>query len=111
MLKGSNSEVRSAGAVEDTGLVKEMVPQSKTIAFHLYTIWLFTSSDIKSVIIPETALGIASALSGNLLTTNAAPNLSEVLARTPQIMLWNWLNLLLFDVNNQFQADSVLEDS
>ena len=81
------------------------------VAFHLYTIWLFTSSDIKSVIIPETALGIASALAGNLLTTNAAPRLATVLARTPQIALWNWLNLLLFDVNNQCQTKSVLEDS
>lgn len=56
-------------------------------------------------------MGIASALAGNLLTTNAAPGLATVLARTPQIVLWNWLNLLLFDVNNQCQAKSVLEDS
>lgn len=79
--------------------------------FHAYTIWLFTSSDIKSVIIPETLLGLSSALSGSLLTTNSAPNLLNILARTPQIVIWNWLNLFLFDVNNQSQPDSVLEDS
>lgn len=89
----------------------DIVRKKKTIAYHLYTIWLFTSSDIKSVIIPETALGLASALSGNLLTTNPTPNLLTVLARTPQIVLWNWLNLLLFDVDNQFQPNSILEDS
>lgn len=85
--------------------------QTKSIWFHTYTVWLFTSSDIKSVIVPETLLGLSSALSGSLLTTNTAPNLMKVLARTPQVVIWNWLNLLLFDVDNQFQPNSVLEDS
>ena len=83
----------------------------KSITFHAYTIWLFTYSDIKSVIIPQTLLGLSTALSGSLLTTNNTPHLLGVLAKTPQIALWNWLNLFLFDVDNQMQSDSVLEDS
>lgn len=34
-----------------------------------------------------------------------------MLSRIPKIILWNWLNLFLFDVNNQSQPASVLEDS
>ena len=85
--------------------------QKRSLAYHLHTIWLFTASDIQSVIVPETLLGLASALTGSLLTTNPNPHVLDVLARTPRIMLWNWLNLFLFDLDNQFQPGSVLEDS
>ena len=91
--------------------VNKISVYTRSIAFHLYTVWLFTSSDIKSVIIPQSVLGLSSALSGNLLSSNAAPNLLDVLSRGPKIMLWNWLNLFLFDVNNQSQSQSVLEDT
>jgi len=47
--------------------------------YHLYTIWLFTLNDLKSIVLPETAFGLFSALSGSQLTTNAAPNLMDVL--------------------------------
>ena len=85
--------------------------QPRTWAFHIYTLWLFTASDIKSVIIPETLLGLSSALSGPILTTNPSPTLLAVLARTPLIILWNWLSLLLFDIDNQFQPHSIVEDA
>ena len=54
---------------------------------------------------------MASALSGDILTSNTAPKVLDVLARIPLIALWNWLNLFLFDVDNQFQPSSVLEDT
>ena len=60
---------------------------------------------------PETAFGILSALSGPLLTTNSSPSLYAVLSRIPHVLLWNYLNLLVFDVANQRLPSSVLEDS
>ena len=85
--------------------------KQRTIVFHLHTIWLFTLNDLKSIVCPETAFAIFSALSGQGLTTNAEPRLSEILGRLPQIIVWNWANLLLFDVANQRLPQSILEDT
>ncbi|KAL8734971.1 MAG: hypothetical protein Q9181_002994 [Wetmoreana brouardii] len=72
---------------------------------------LFTVSDIKSVIVPETILGATSALSGSLLTDNDAPEPWQIFFRVPHVVTWNWLSLFLFDLCNQSQTQSVLEDS
>ena len=55
--------------------------------------------------------GIAAALSGPRLTNNASPDFLEVLGRLPSVVLWNWLNLLIFDLANQRHPESVLEDT
>ncbi|MCJ1244248.1 hypothetical protein MMC30_001446 [Trapelia coarctata] len=89
----------------------ETVSQEKSLRFHLETIWLFTANDIQSIVYPETAFGIFSALSGKLLTTNTSPDLLEVLSRVSRVVLWNWLNVLLFDVANQRLPTSIIEDS
>jgi len=64
---------------------------------------------MKSIVLPETAFGIFSALA-TPLTTNNNPKVAEVLSRLPQVMTWNWLNVLLFDVANQRLPDSIIED-
>ncbi|KAA6415738.1 MAG: hypothetical protein FRX48_00456 [Lasallia pustulata] len=82
-----------------------------SLASHLSTIWLFTYSDLVSMVYPESAFGIFSALSGPLLTTNQSPRLSSILLRLPYTVLWVWLNLLLFCVANQRLPDSIGEDA
>lgn len=62
------------------------------------------------MIIPETAFGIFSALSGPMLTTNLSPSRLEILKRLPRVVLWNWLNLLLFNIANQRLPGSIQED-
>ncbi|KAJ7186133.1 UbiA prenyltransferase family, partial [Mycena filopes] len=54
----------------------------------LYTLFLFTKSDIKTTLIPITFLAAASG------------PLSSV-SRLPHIAFWIWLHLLQFDVSNQ----------
>ena len=81
------------------------------MSYHLYTIWLITLNDLKSIVAPETAFGVFSALAGPLLTSNVRPDVITILRRLPQILLWNWLNLLIFDIANQRLPNSVLEDS
>ena len=78
--------------------------------YHAYTIWLFTVNDLKSIVAPETAFGIFSAFSGSQMTTNTSPDLQDVLSRLPKVVLWNWLNVLIFDLANQSLKDSILED-
>jgi 4-hydroxybenzoate polyprenyltransferase len=52
-----------------------------------------------------------SALSGPLLTTNSNPIFKDVMSRLPNVLLWNWLNVLLFDIANQRLSQSIVEDS
>lgn len=82
-----------------------------SMLYHLRTLWLTTYSDIKSIIIPETTFGIFSALSGPVLTTNQTPELWTILSRLPLVVLWVWVNVLVFDLGNQRLTASVIEDS
>lgn len=83
----------------------------ESLLYHLRTLWLTTRNDLKSIVIPETAFGIFSALSGPILTTNQAPHPLTILKRLPLIILWNWVNVLIFDLANQRLTGSVIEDS
>ncbi|KAL8718173.1 MAG: hypothetical protein Q9225_004668 [Loekoesia sp. 1 TL-2023] len=84
---------------------------SRGFRYHLQTLHLFTVNDLKSILVPETAFGIFSALSGRLLTTNPSPTLTTVLSRLPHAALWTYLNLVIFDLANQRLLSSLLEDS
>ncbi|OGM50091.1 hypothetical protein ABOM_001251 [Aspergillus bombycis] len=71
------------------------------------TLWLFTDSDFATFVIPDTAFGIFAALSAPVLSHTSSPDLVQVLERVPAVMLWNWLNLLIFDLANQRHPESV----
>ena len=81
------------------------------MVFLPYTLWLFNRSDLKTVVFPQMAFGVFSALSGTRLTTNAAPTIPEVAARLPRLAFWVWSNLLLETIANQRLPSSVIEDS
>ena len=80
-------------------------------SYHINTIWLITRNDLKSIVFPESAFGIASALSGPVLTTNLRPDLLTIFGRIPQVLLWCWINVLIFDTANQRLPTSVIEDA
>ena len=76
----------------------------------LKTLYLFTLSDIKTFVMPQTAFGLFSALSGSSMTTNAHVSVLNVFSRTPQVLVWTWLNTLLFTFSNQRMPEAVKED-
>lgn len=76
----------------------------------LKTFWQLTESDFWTFVIPDTAFGILGALAGPVLTTNKATSFSAVISRIPSVLVWNWLNLFVFDLANQRSPDSVAED-
>ena len=90
---------------------QECSTTSRSYAYHLRTVWLFTRNDLKSIVFPETAFGIFSALSGPVLTTSAYPDVLAILSRLPMVLLWCWINVLIFDVANQRLKTSIVEDS
>ncbi|KAI0013535.1 UbiA prenyltransferase family [Xylariaceae sp. FL0662B] len=85
------------------------------LTYHAYSTWLFTFSDLKTIVIPETAFGILTALSqtdgrqesprGGFATSH------QVIRRLPLVMTWVWINLLPFAINNQRRPEAIAEDS
>ena len=45
------------------------------------------------------------------MTTNKSPNLLSTVSRIPHVILWTWLNTLLFTLSNQRLPDAVKEDA
>lgn len=76
-----------------------------------HAIFLFTSNDFKSILIPHTTIGLLQASTGPLLTTNASPDIWAILGRAYMVLAWNGLNLLTFNVTNQRLPESIAEDS
>jgi 4-hydroxybenzoate polyprenyltransferase len=86
----------------------------RSILYHLYTIYLFTATDFKTIIIPTTMFGILGSLSPSLFTSDDAassPSLSTIYPRAPLIFTWVFLNTLLFALHNQRQPSSISEDA
>ncbi|PQE28240.1 digeranylgeranylglyceryl phosphate synthase protein [Rutstroemia sp. NJR-2017a WRK4] len=93
----------------DTGL--ESLSILRSARYHLYTIWLFTFSDMKTILFPTSIWGLFNALSGPCMTTNNHPVTTEILCRIPLVILWVWLQLLPFNINNQRRPEAIAEDS
>ena len=86
----------------------------KAMRFHLYSVWLFTFSYLKTIVVPSTVFALLHtfALRG---FGDFGPGRSEpawtIVARAPMVLFWAWSNLLPFAIDNQRQPDAILEDS
>lgn len=85
-------------------------PQS-IISRYLHAIFLFTFSDFKVILVPQTIIGILQASTGPLLTTDPQPDIWAILRRAYMVLAWIGLNLLTFNVANQRLPPSIAEDS
>lgn len=81
------------------------------LQYHAYSLWLFTRSDLKTIVGPQTLFGLLCPLSGPVLTTNTLPITLEVLKQLPLVVFWVWINLLPFNMANQRQPQAIEEDS
>lgn len=84
---------------------------TSSLLYFLETLMLFTISDFKTFVIPESAFGLFGALSGPVMTTNRKPDLLTIGSRVRHVVLWTWLNIVLFTVSNQRLPDAVKEDA
>ena len=82
----------------------------RNVGFSAYSMWLFTYSDIKTIIVPKTVFGVLSAISSSVFELPAPP-LFRTIIRMPTVALWCWINLLPFAIDNQRQPSAIIEDS
>lgn len=77
--------------------------------YHPKTIWLFTLSDLKTIVGPATIFGIVNALCAPIFGIRPAPN-TRILNTIAITSFWTWINLLPFAIDNQRQAGAIKED-
>ena len=83
------------------------------LCYHTYSIWLFTLSDIKTIIVPSTLFGIMTGVSSSSFDMEAAPasnGIVWVVLSLIRTLFWTWINLLPFAIENQRQPQAIEED-
>ncbi|KAI0379513.1 UbiA prenyltransferase family-domain-containing protein [Hypomontagnella monticulosa] len=82
----------------------------RTVWYHTKTLFLFTKSDFKTVILPQSVFALVMALSGagSILAPGKGPQ--EIVMRIPYMLFWLWLHLLVENIANQRMAEGILED-
>ena len=78
------------------------------VLYHLHTLYLFTASDLKTIVIPSTIFGILGIVAQ--LTGEPVVGIPAILQRTPRVFLWTWLYMLPFNISNQRQPSAIKED-
>ena len=78
--------------------------------FHLQSIWLFTYTDLKTIVGPTTTFGVLNALCTSEFDIHSSQIPFDTLRRLPLVLLWTWINLLPFAISNQRQPAAVQED-
>lgn len=119
MSKASKSIPRTAQVSSEPSvqhavstLHQEPPHNAGSLTYHIYSIWLFTYSDIKTIIIPKTIFGALSALAAPSFGFNPSytPSPLGVGLRLPLTVFWVWINLLPFAIDNQRHPGSIAED-
>lgn len=85
------------------------LPITLRVTFHAQTLWLFTFSDLKTIVIPNTIFGILNALAASFYGIPSTG--TDPIRRLPLVFLWVWVNMLPFAINNQRTPLSIAEDS
>ncbi|KUI73677.1 Digeranylgeranylglyceryl phosphate synthase [Cytospora mali] len=95
------------------GLRKKIASTISQCSFDLLSIWLFTFSDLKTIVGPKAVFGLVHALSAEVFDFDrlTTPSDLRILLRTPFVIWWIWINLLPFSIDNQRQPSAVLEDA
>ena len=96
--------IRRGFAIEDGSLGLSL----KAVAYHVKSLWLFTFSDLKTIVGPKTAFGVLNSLYANTFGFSSPPKFIWIIVATT--MFWVWINLLPFLIDNQRQPESIAED-
>lgn len=88
----------------------------KNVSQVVKTLWAITKDDTPTFIIPATIFGLSAALACNHRETSSSPPASSavsataIFVRLPLVLLFNFLNILVFDLSNQRSPASAAED-
>ena len=100
-------------STETNSVLHRLLSAAKVCVYHLYSIWLFTSSDLKTIVGPSFVFGATNALAGAEygLESSHSGLSRAVMRRLPLVLLYIWMNLLPFVINNQKSPNAIKEDA
>ncbi|KAI0838041.1 hypothetical protein F5Y06DRAFT_304100 [Hypoxylon sp. FL0890] len=90
--------------------IDDGVQTVRTVWFHSKTLFLFTKSDFKTVMVPQSAFALALVLSRAGQIMAPTQTRLQIVLRVPYMLVWLWLHLLVQDIANQRLPEAVLED-
>ncbi|KAL0936070.1 UbiA prenyltransferase [Colletotrichum truncatum] len=99
-----------AGSSSSDSTARRTLSKIRGVLFHLKTLYLFTRSDVKTVLAPQIIFVVAVVLSRERLTTGDEPASLYALRRLPLAVAWIWFNLIICGISNQRLPESILED-
>lgn len=70
-------------------------------------LWLITKDDTPTFVIPNSIFGICCAIA---CARGESQSAIQIFCRLPQVLIFNWTNLLIFDLANQRSPESAIED-
>ncbi|KAL8724363.1 MAG: hypothetical protein Q9166_007999, partial [cf. Caloplaca sp. 2 TL-2023] len=108
VAKASTTKIPSSPLLASSESPARSFP-TRSLEF-LESLYLFTASDLKTVVFPKSLVGTLNGLSTLFSASGTPSSTLEVFSRIPLILLWTWLNLLPFNINNQRQPAAILED-
>ncbi|KAI5923155.1 UbiA prenyltransferase family-domain-containing protein [Camillea tinctor] len=95
---------------------KPLLIKSRSILYHLNTLFLFMKSDFKTIVLPQTVFAIATTLYMYPFGTTSATTYSQeqnpftILVKFFGMQAWIWVHLLVQNIANQRLGPSVIED-
>lgn len=90
--------------------VGTLTTNTQSILYHLKSIWLFTRSDVITIIVPESIFGTMNAIAAQTFNIES-PQTAKILHRVILVVFWTWINLLPLAIDNQRRPVAILEDS
>ena len=86
--------------------------RARSILHHALSIWLFTYSDLKTVVLPSTAFAIFHRWGRSAFSVPSpfGHTAAEVLLEAPLAAGWVWINILPYTIDNQRQARVMQKD-
>ncbi|KAI0518478.1 UbiA prenyltransferase family-domain-containing protein [Xylaria bambusicola] len=83
----------------------------RSLPYHLTTLFLFTRSDFKTVILPQSVFALSLVVSRSNSPLLYGFSLGDIAYRMPYMLVWLWLHLLVEDISNQSLSSSIVEDT
>ncbi|KAF2233204.1 hypothetical protein EV356DRAFT_568081 [Viridothelium virens] len=109
-----SQETNSDSMISHAGVEKDFhrVILNHPVIYNAHTLYLFTSNNLKDIVVFGYIFAIVNAnCVSTLLPSVSTPTDLTLAQRTPAIIFWSWIHLLLFSVHNQWHPDAAKEDA
>jgi 4-hydroxybenzoate polyprenyltransferase len=108
--RGSSTFKEKSGYPLHHTLIHKTQFSFRWLIYHTYTLYLFTASDVVSVLWPQVVFAISFVRNPSVNNGETLDSYNIIL-RLPYAIVWIWLQLLVLDLSNQRHVESVVEDT